>query len=441
MAYNNGIITAQVELSDIQQALGDGSDSVNDLCRSANINMWAKFKPVITRGNVLSDINDTTEQLNGTVWNLNVQSPWWRDTQYGEGGIIVNCTYGIKSQRGGNLDSLFANNYNDSQNGYTPESPRDWEYAKPNGGSLAPYRQIDFLLYDHNASSPLGSISAPSSLILTTGDAWSIDVAMMKNQDDDLPIAQRDYVTPEDILTELWGSCYFGFALIDKTTNRAKIWVTGNRYYGVGNNGNNRLEAGHSYYIMPFYSNNQLPQDESLHNLNPGPATIPGGTLFATVPNIQLPSMVIPNGSVTTDDARFSVRGKLQNGRLEVTAVVNAQDLSVTGGTVHFNGGQYRQVVIYVCQAGTVPQLGTINPNDIIVSRSFYSYNSPLDVQSGQSKTIGGSTQVFTGITVEKCRIYVYAGNGHLSDTGMTARCSGDAMVSEGTIEPTAIII
>ena len=431
MSVNNGVISAPVSISDIQTAIGAaGGGDLGTLCQHENINMWSKFKPVICR---TAGLVDTTGQLNGTVWNLNVQSPWWRDTQYGEGVLIINCTYGIKSQRGGSLANVYAR-YTDGD---------EWTYAKPTGGNAAPYRQLDFLQYNHNASHPLGSISAPSSLILSSAadGGWSIDVAMMKNQDDDLPIAQRDYVTPEDILTELWGSCYFGFALIDKADDQAKIWVTGNRYYGLGTNGG-RLDAGHVYYVMPFYTNSALPQDDSGQNLNPIPATIPGGTLFATVPNIDLPELVIPSSSITRDDARFSVRGVLQNGRLQVTAIVNAEDLVETYGTVKFNGGQYRQVVIYVCQAGTMPDsYGTLDPNKIIASRSFYSYSSPLSVSSGQKATIGGSVQTFTGITVEKCRIFVYAGNGHLSDTGMTARCSGDAMVSEGTIEPTAIII
>ena len=430
MSVLNGVISAPVEFNDIQRAIGDSSIFLGLLCTSQNINMWSKFKPVKS---AQVGLIDTTGQLaqGGTTWDETLSTQWWRDTW---DGLDNPIKYGIISRRGSLLNSLFSNNYTSP---YTPKAPRNWEHFKPTGGNASPYRQLDFIQYDHQASAPIGSISAPSSLILTTGDAWTIDVAMMKNQDDSQPITQRSYITPEDILTALWGSCYFGFALIDQADSQAKIWVTGNRYYGIGNNGS-RLTAGHSYYVMPFYTNNQLPQDESLGNLNPGPASIPGGTVFATVPNIQLPSMVIPNGSVTTDDARFSVRGVLQNGRLEVTAVVNAQDLVVTGGTVHFNGGKYRQVIIYVCKEGTVVGSGDPNPNDVITSRRFYDLTNYLDVPSGQSKTVGGATQVFTGISASKCRIFVYAGNGNLNDTGLTARASGDAMISEGTIVPTA---
>lgn len=429
MAYSNGQISAPVGVYDIQQALGiTGGGDVGTLCIANAVNMWSKFKPVISRTSAL--IN-TTSQLSGLIWNVNSQSQWWRDTCYKESNVWINCTYGIKVPQAYGLNNLFGR--------YTGSSGGNYTYMKPTGGNDAPYRQIDFLQYNHNAPSPLGSISAPSSLILTTGDAWSIDVAMMKNQDDDDPVNSRYYVTPEDIMTALWGSCYFGFALIDQADNEAKIWVTGNRYYGISTNGG-RLTAGHSYYVMPFYTNTLLPQDESLGNLNPGPASIPGGTQFATIHNINLPQLVIPNGSVTQDDARFSVRGVLQNGRLEVTAIVNATDLVVTGGTIHFFGGKYPEVIIYVCQPGTTVGTGSPNPNDVITSRSFYSVSNYLDVPSGQQKTIGGAKQVFTGINVDKCRIFVYAGNGSLTDPTISARCSGDAMVSSGTPEPTNLI-
>lgn len=46
MAYNNGIITAPVSVYDVQRALGVGSPDVGTLCKHANINMWARFKPV-----------------------------------------------------------------------------------------------------------------------------------------------------------------------------------------------------------------------------------------------------------------------------------------------------------------------------------------------------------------------------------------------------------
>ena len=431
MAYNSttGIITAPVSIYDVMQCFGSGRNDLGDLIANVSINMWAKFKPVRS---YQSGLLDTVSQLSNGVWNNALSSQWWRDTVNAAG---LRIGYGINPIRRTSLADLFQ----------AYQAGTQWSHIRPNGvdlgGSTYPYRLLDFHQYNNKAPQPLGSISAPSSLILTTGEAWSIDVSMMINQDDEEPVANRDYVTPEDILKQVWvdendnPACYFGFALMD-SNGVAKIWVTGNRYYGVGNNGS-RLSEG-TYTIMPFYTNRLLPQDESLGNLNPGPSTIPSGTAFATVPNVECPQLVIPNGSVHRDDARWSVKAVLQNGICKVTAKADATPLQVTGGTVLFDGGKYPQVVIYVCKEGTTVGVGLPDANDILDSRSFYSQQNLFEVQggsSGESKTVGGAQQNFY-INEEKCRVFVYAGNGSQYDTGMTARAQGDAMISSGTIVP-----
>ena len=431
MAYNSttGIITAPVSIYDVMQCFGSGRNDLGDLIANVSINMWAKFKPVRS---YQSGLLDTVSQLSNGVWNNALSSQWWRDTVNAAG---LRIGYGINPIRRTSFADLFQ----------AYQAGTQWSHIRPNGvdlgGSTYPYRFLDFHQYNNKAPQPLGSISAPSSLILTTGEAWSIDVAMMINQDDEEPVANRDYVTPEDILKQVWvdendnPACYFGFALMD-SNGVAKIWVTGNRYYGVGNNGS-RLSEG-TYTIMPFYTNRLLPQDESLGNLNPGPSTIPSGTAFATVPNVDCPQLVIPNGSVQRDDARWSVKAVLQNGICKVTAKADATPLQVTGGTVLFDGGKYPQVVIYVCKEGTTVGVGLPDANDILDSRSFYSQQNLFEVQggsSGESKTVGGAQQNFY-INEEKCRVFVYAGNGSQYDTGMTARAQGDAMISSGTIVP-----
>lgn len=417
MAYDpsTGIVTAPVSIADVKKALGVGSGDVGTLCRSTMINMWAKFKPVPCRR---SGFIDTTIQLSGSVWNTSVSEPWWRNTTHKSGSVYINSTYGIDAKRAYSLNSLFS--------GYS-----NWGYDRPNGGIEEPYRLLDFLQYNHKAPQPLGSLSAPSSMILTDTEPWSIDVAMMKNQDDDDPISTRDYITAKDVAEALFGTAYFGFALVDKDNNSAAIWVTGTRYYGVGTNGG-RLTRGHSYYVMPFFSSVPLPQDESVSNLNPGPTQPPLGTVFLSVPNIDMPTLTIAGGSVVRDDARFSVRGVLQNGILDVDAYIDAQDLNVQGGTIKFDGGTYPEVIIYVCKAGTQVGIGNPDPNDVITSRTF----SSIQVSSGSRVEIGGRTQRFTGINVDKCRMFVYAGNGSPFDTTKSARCSGDAMVSSEPVVP-----
>lgn len=413
MSVLNGVISAPVEISDIQSAIGaTAGGDIGQLCTHVNINMWAKFKPVKS---AQVDLIDTTPQLSGTTWNESYSTPWW---VYCWNTMNNPIKFGIQPRTGSALNSLYSAYY---------AKGVEWQYYRPTGWQF-PYRALDFLGYNHKASRPIGSISAPSSLILASSadGGWSVDVSMMRDQDDALPISQRDYVTPEDILKAQWGvsTIYFGFALIDKADDKAKIWTTGNRYIGSGNT---LLDYGHTYYVMPFYSNVSFEQDFS-QSFNPGNPSIPGTAQLATIPYIDLPQLVIPNGSVTHDDARFSVRGKLQNGMLTVTAVINAEPLTVTGGTIRFNGGTYPTVTIYVCKADTIVGTGNPDPNDVL---DTYSYTN-ISVVSGAKTTL---TRNFN-ILADKCRIFIYAGNGDPNDPTLMARASGDAMVSEGTIVP-----
>ena len=415
MSVSNGIISAPVEISDIQSAIGaTAGGDIGQLCTHVNINMWAKFKPVKS---AQVDLIDTTPQLSGSVWNESYSHPWW---VYCWNATNNPIKYGIQPRTGSALNSLYSAYYAQGV---------EWQYYRPTGGQF-PYRALDFLQYNHYASHPLGSISAPSSLILASSadGGWSVDVSMMRDQDDALPISQRDYVIPEDILKAQWGvsTIYFGFALIDTADDQAKIWTTGNRYIGAGTNGG-RLTAGHTYYVMPFYASASFEQDTS-QSFNPGPTSIPANTQLATIPYIDLPQLLIPNGSVTHEDARFSVRGVLQNGRLSMTAVINAEPLVVTGGTIRFNGGTYPTVVVYVCKADTVVGTGNPDPNDVLATTSY----SNISVASGAKTTL---THTFI-ISADKCRIFIYAGNGDPNDHGLMARASGDAMVSGGTIVP-----
>ena len=410
--------------ADVAAVLGIQGNDLMAVCTASVIKRWAKFKPV--RSDLASlqaagcNQVHTAPQMDETTheWDTSLNYQWWRDTLNALG--LANA-YGIYPQTATSLAALFTK-YSNSM---------DWVYDGPNGNVLYPYRLQDFLQYDHDSEEPLGMITAPSSLVLTNAASggWSIDVAMLHNQDDDANVNTRLYVTPVDVLSALWQTTvYFGFALID-SQGTAKIWVTGTRYYGSGTNGN-RLTAGETYTVMPFYCDKALPQDESSGNLNPGPSPI-GTARFATIPNVVCPKLTIASSAVTTVDARFTVKAVLQNGKVSVTAVVNAEPLTQTGGTITFHGGTYQQIKIYVCQPGTVPPgSGAPSSTDIITQATYYSAQNPLIVQSGHKATVGGSTQVFNvGASVTKCRVYVYASYG--SGSTLYPRVSGDAAVAE----------
>lgn len=46
MSVNNGKITPPISIDDVKSVLGESSNDVATLCKSANINKWAKYKPM-----------------------------------------------------------------------------------------------------------------------------------------------------------------------------------------------------------------------------------------------------------------------------------------------------------------------------------------------------------------------------------------------------------
>lgn len=113
MSYANNIISAPVSIDDIKAVLGESSNDVATLCKSSNINMWSKKKPV-RLANPFPDINGT----------------WYR---------ADDDDLGIQINKGANtnLGTLYAG--------------ASFVYKKPGGGSTQPYRMSDFIGYNHNA--------------------------------------------------------------------------------------------------------------------------------------------------------------------------------------------------------------------------------------------------------------------------------------------------
>lgn len=113
MSVNNGKIIAPVSIDDVKSVLGESSNDVATLCRSSNINMWSKKKPV-RLANPFPDINGT----------------WYR---------ADDDDLGIQINKGANtnLGTLYAG--------------ASFAYKKPGGGSTQPYRMSDFIGYNHDA--------------------------------------------------------------------------------------------------------------------------------------------------------------------------------------------------------------------------------------------------------------------------------------------------
>ena len=108
MSHNNGIIKAPVAMSDVQAVIGSQSTDLGTLCSHANINKFARFKPV-------------RYPSVGLITNANRQSV--------AHGIVFPDVVRSTSVSGAVIQDAAAN---------------DWDYQLPVGGASSPYRLSDF---------------------------------------------------------------------------------------------------------------------------------------------------------------------------------------------------------------------------------------------------------------------------------------------------------
>lgn len=163
MPIDDNVIVTPVSISDVQLILGSSSNDLGTLCTHANINMWAKWKPVPLRNIVgLPD-----EIVNGNSWKGNpvegTNRPWWYGGGQGVGSDYY--TYGVPV-----ISDLSDIGSNGEQN-----DDSVWTYRKPSGGMSEPYRLADFVGYYHDARQPVWS-DLPKQLYLNFTNTIGIGV-------------------------------------------------------------------------------------------------------------------------------------------------------------------------------------------------------------------------------------------------------------------------
>lgn len=159
MSYNSetGIISAPVSIDDVKQALGESSNDLATLCKSENINIWSKYKPISCKGEfkeypIIEDSDETATSA------------------YNKYTCVVRCgmnipmdTYkNLRNNYGGEGFAIKAceNFYNDNVYGLrgidkdaSTNSHIVYVSGKhfPKGGTNSPYRLGDFRNYSNNA--------------------------------------------------------------------------------------------------------------------------------------------------------------------------------------------------------------------------------------------------------------------------------------------------
>lgn len=221
MAVKTILPTTNLTGADIRDTLNANGGSVGDNLTSffsdgANINMWSKYKPVIS----------TTLFFDLSLW----QSSGFR-------GDLGDCGLNIKTYSPSTFKTA-------AKKGTT-----GWSYKVPTGGNSAPMRLGDFRGYCPSAYNPLGNV-ASSGLISNGNVTFAIDIAISGTSDTNITLA--DIKIGGSNGTSL-SNFYFG----------VYVWNNNNSYFytsssKIGTNANLTISvpitvAG-EYNFIPFLS-------------------------------------------------------------------------------------------------------------------------------------------------------------------------------------------
>lgn len=159
MPYNSdsGIISAPVSIDDVKRALGESSNDLATLCKSENINIWSKYKPISCKGEFKEyPIREDSEEIVISSYSkftcavrcgMNIPMDTYKNLRnnYGGEGFAIN---GCNNLHKDNVYGVSGIDKDASTNSHTV-------YASgkhfPKGGTNSPYRLGDFRNYNNKA--------------------------------------------------------------------------------------------------------------------------------------------------------------------------------------------------------------------------------------------------------------------------------------------------
>ena len=212
MSYNseNGIISAPVSIDDVKQALGESSNDLATLCKSENINIWSKYKPISCKG-VFKEypIREDSEEIVTSSYSkytcavrcgMNIPIDTYRNlyNNYGgEGFAIKACEYFYR-------DNVYGYNGSIHDNTGTIVSGKHF----PKGGANSPYRLGDFRNYNSNAKSNTFLSSIPElrdvEIYHSSTPKFNCVLYMSTDVDNNTNLTMDDIITDLSLAWSFW---------------------------------------------------------------------------------------------------------------------------------------------------------------------------------------------------------------------------------------------
>lgn len=212
MPYNSdtGIISAPVSIDDVKQVLGESSNDLATLCKSENINIWSKYKPISCKGDFKEyPIREDSEEIVTSSYSnytcvvrcgMNIPMDTYKNLRnnYGGEGFAINaCEYLY-------IDNVYGNNGGIHDNTTTRVSGKHF----PKGGVNSPYRLSDFRNYNSKASRNTFLTSIPQFNIVevyySSTPKFNCVLYMNTHVDNNTNLTMDDIITDLSLAWSFW---------------------------------------------------------------------------------------------------------------------------------------------------------------------------------------------------------------------------------------------
>lgn len=205
MSYNSetGIISAPVSIDDVKRALGESSNDLATLCKSENINIWSRYKPISCKGEFKEyPIREDSEEIVNSSYSrytcvvrcgMNIPMDTYKNLRYnygGEGFAINACEFFY-------VDNVYGANGGIHDNTTTSVSGKHF----PKGGANSPYRLSDFRNYNSKAKSNIFLTSLPilTSVKICYSSTPKLNCVLYMNAN----VGTNTNLTMDDIIPDL----------------------------------------------------------------------------------------------------------------------------------------------------------------------------------------------------------------------------------------------
>lgn len=212
MSYNseNGIISAPVSIDDVKRALGESSNDLATLCKSENINIWSKYKPINCKGEFKEyPIREDSDEIVTSSYSkytcvvrcgMNIPMDTYKNLRnnYGGEGFAINGCYNLY------VDNIYGKNGGISADTTTMVSGKHF----PKGGANSPYRLSDFRNYNSKAKDNRCLTSLPQyntvEVYNSSTPKFNCVLYMNTNVDNNTNLTMDDIITDLSLAWSFW---------------------------------------------------------------------------------------------------------------------------------------------------------------------------------------------------------------------------------------------